>query len=140
MQVLNLTDEDTPQIYALCRRGPRSTLRILRHGLGVTEMAVSPLPANPTAVWTTRLTADDLYDQYIIVSFSNATLVLSIGETVEEVTDTGFLASTPTIAVQQLGQDALLQIYPQGIRHIRANKQVTEWRAPGGRAIVRAAT
>ncbi|KAF9331167.1 Splicing factor 3B subunit 3 [Podila minutissima] len=139
-KVLNLTDEDTPQIYALCGRGPRSTLRILRHGLEVTEMAVSPLPANPTAVWTTRLTADDPYDQYIIVSFSNATLVLSIGETVEEVTDTGFLASTPTIAVQQLGQDALLQIYPQGIRHIRANKQVTEWRAPGGRAIVRAAT
>ncbi|KAG0304071.1 Splicing factor 3B subunit 3 [Linnemannia gamsii] len=139
-KVLNLTDEDTPQIYALCGRGPRSTMRILRHGLEVTEMAVSPLPANPTAVWTTRLTADDLYDQYIIVSFSNATLVLSIGETVEEVTDTGFLASTPTIAVQQLGQDALLQIYPQGIRHIRANRQVTEWRAPGGRQIVRAAT
>ncbi|KAG0214840.1 CPSF A subunit region-domain-containing protein [Mortierella sp. GBAus27b] len=139
-KVLNLTEEDTPQIYALCGRGPKSTMRILRHGLEVTEMAVSPLPANPTAVWTTRLTADDPYDQYIIVSFSNATLVLSIGETVEEVTDTGFLATTPTIAVQQLGQDALLQIYPQGIRHIRANKQVTEWRAPGGRQIVRAAT
>ncbi|KAK3816055.1 MAG: hypothetical protein J3Q66DRAFT_431608 [Benniella sp.] len=28
----------------------------------------------------------------------------------------------------------------KGIRHIRANKQVTEWRAPGGRQIVRAAT
>ncbi|KAK3816054.1 MAG: splicing factor 3B subunit 3 [Benniella sp.] len=138
--VLNLMDEDTPQIYALCGRGSRSTMRILRHGLEVTEMAVSPLPANPTAVWTTRLNADDPYDQYIIVSFSNATLVLSIGEAVEEVTDTGFLATTPTIAVQQLGQDALLQIYPQGIRHIRANKQVTEWRAPGGRQIVRAAT
>ncbi|KAK3816051.1 MAG: mono-functional DNA-alkylating methyl methanesulfonate N-term-domain-containing protein [Benniella sp.] len=118
----------------------RSTMRILRRGLEVTEMAVSPLPANPTAVWTTRLNADELYDQYIIVSFSNATLVLSIGEAVEEVTDTGFLATTPTIAVQQLGQDALLQIYPQSIRHIRANKQVTEWRAPGGRQIVRAAT
>ncbi|KAF9116628.1 Splicing factor 3B subunit 3 [Mortierella sp. AM989] len=139
-KVLNLTDEDTPQIYALCGRGSRSTMRILRHGLEVTEMAVSPLPANPTAVWTTRLTVEDLYDQYIIVSFSNATLVLSIGETVEEVTDTGFLAATPTIAVQQLGQDALLQVYPQGIRHIRANRQVTEWRAPGGRNIVRAAT
>ncbi|KAK3816058.1 MAG: putative spliceosomal protein sap [Benniella sp.] len=33
-----------------------------------------------------------------------------------------------------------VRIYPQGIRHIRANKQVTEWRAPGGRQIVRAAT
>ncbi|KAK3816048.1 MAG: CPSF A subunit region-domain-containing protein [Benniella sp.] len=128
------------KIYALCGRGSRSTMRILRRGLEVTEMAVSPLPANPTAIWTTRLTADELYDQYIIVSFSDATLVLSIGETVEEVTDTGFLATTPTIAVQQLGQDALLQIYPQGIRHIRANKQVTEWRAPGSRQIVRAAT
>jgi len=90
-----------------------------------TEMAVPPMPANSTAIWTTRLTADDPYDQYIIVSFPNATLVLSIGETVEEVTDTGFLATSPTIAVQQLGQDALLQIYPQGIRHIRVNK-------PGG--------
>ncbi|KAK3816532.1 MAG: hypothetical protein J3Q66DRAFT_370074 [Benniella sp.] len=50
------------------------------------------------------LTADNPYDQYIIVSFSNATLVLSIG-----------------------------------IRPTRANKQVTEWRSPGGRQIVRAA-
>ncbi|KAF9160181.1 Splicing factor 3B subunit 3 [Actinomortierella ambigua] len=139
-KVLNLTNDDTPQIYALCGRGARSTLRILRHGLEVSEMAASPLPANPTAVWTTRLTADDPYDQYIVVSFSNATLVLSIGETVEEVTDTGFLATTPTIAVQQLGRDSLLQVYPQGLRHVRANRQVTEWRAPGGRAITRAAT
>lgn len=42
------------------------------------------------------LSADD-YDAYIIVSFMNATLVLSIGETVEEVTDSGFLGTTPEI-------------------------------------------
>ena len=53
----------------------------------------------------------DEFDAYIIVSFVNATLVLSIGETVEEVTDTGFLASTPTLDVHQLGNDALLQVY-----------------------------
>lgn len=52
----------------------------------------------------------DEYDAYIIVSFVNATLVLSIGETVEEVTDTGFLSTTPTIDVHQLGDDALLQV------------------------------
>ncbi|KAK3816528.1 MAG: CPSF domain-containing protein [Benniella sp.] len=85
------------------------------------------------------LTADNPYDQYIIVSFSNATLVLSIGEIVEEFTNTGFMATSPMITVHQLGQDALLQIYPQGIRHARPNKQVTEWRSPGGRQIVRAA-
>ena len=45
-----------------------------------------------------------------MVSFINATLVLSIGETVEEVTDSGFLGTTPTLSCSQLGEDALLQV------------------------------
>ena len=51
-------NEDTPQVYALCGRGPRSSLRVLRHGLEVSEMAVSELPGNPNAVWTVRKRAD----------------------------------------------------------------------------------
>lgn len=50
------------------------------------------------------------YDTYIAVSFANATLVLSIGETVEEVTDSGFLGTTPTLACSRLGDDALIQV------------------------------
>lgn len=50
------------------------------------------------------------YDTYIAVSFTNATLVLSIGETVEEVTDSGFLGTTPTLACSRLGDDALIQV------------------------------
>ena len=46
-----------------------------------------------------------------MVSFINATLVLSIGETVEEVTDSGFLGTTPTLSCSQLGEDALLQVF-----------------------------
>lgn len=52
----------------------------------------------------------DRFDSYIMVSFVNATLVLSIGETVEEVTDSGFLGTTPTLACSQLGDDALVQV------------------------------
>ena len=52
----------------------------------------------------------DEYDSYIIVSFVNATLVLSIGETVEEVTDSGFLGTTPTLSCSALGEDALVQV------------------------------
>ena len=44
------------------------------------------------------------------MSFVNATLVLSIGETVEEVTDSGFLGTTPTLSCSQLGDDALVQV------------------------------
>lgn len=50
------------------------------------------------------------FDAYIIVSFVNATLVLSIGETVEEVTDSGFLGTTPTLSSSLIGDDALLQV------------------------------
>ena len=57
----------------------------------------------------THLTEE--YDAYIVVSFTNATLVLSIGETVEEVTDSGFLGTTPTLACSRLGDDALIQVH-----------------------------
>ncbi len=45
-------------MYALCGRSSRSSLRVLRHGLEVSEMAVSELPGNPNAVWTVRKRAD----------------------------------------------------------------------------------
>ena len=53
-QIADLANEDTPQLYIACGRGPRSSLRVLRHGLEVTEMAVSELPGNPNAVWTVK--------------------------------------------------------------------------------------
>lgn len=34
---------------------------------------------------------------------------------------------------------AFLQVYPEGIRHIRADKRVNEWRTPGKRVVVRCA-
>lgn len=46
---------DTPQIYAVCGRGPRSSFRMLRHGLDVAEMVKSELPGTPNAVWTVKL-------------------------------------------------------------------------------------
>ncbi|RCH93139.1 pre-mRNA-splicing factor rse1, partial [Rhizopus stolonifer] len=139
-KVLNLADEETPRIYSICGRGSRSTFRILNQGLEASELAVSELPGNPSAVWTTKLKAEDAYHAYIVVSFANATLVLSIGETVEEVQDTGFLTQEPTLAVQQMGDDALIQVHPKGIRHILAGGRVNEWKAPTGQKIMEAAT
>jgi splicing factor 3B subunit 3 len=139
-KVLNLTEDDAPQIYSVCGTGPRSSFKTLKHGLEVSEIVESELPSVPSGVWTTKLKRSDEYDAYIILSFSNGTLVLSIGETVEEVTDTGFLSSAPTLAVQLLGEDALIQVHPKGIRHIRAGGRVNEWPAPQHRSIVAATT
>ncbi|KAF7796648.1 hypothetical protein EIP86_007831 [Pleurotus ostreatoroseus] len=140
-KVLNLLpNSDTPQIFAACGKGARSTFRTLRHGLEVEEVVSSDLPGIPNAVWTTKVREDDPFDSYIILSFVNGTLVLSIGETIEEVQDTGFLSSAPTLAVQQIGADALLQVHPGGIRHVLADRRVNEWRVPSGKTIVAATT
>lgn len=137
MKIANLFEEEAPQIFTLCGRGPRSSLRILRPGLAVSEMAVSQLPGVPSAVWTVKKNVNDEFDAYIVVSFNNATLVLSIGETVEEVSDSGFLDTTPSLAVSLIGDDSLMQVHPSGIRHIREDGRINEWRTPGKRTIVK---
>ncbi|KAF8557619.1 hypothetical protein OG21DRAFT_1494597 [Imleria badia] len=140
-KVMNiLPNSDTPQILAACGRGARSSFRMLRHGLDVEESVSSELPGIPNAVWTTKQRENSDFDSYIILSFVNGTLVLSIGETIEEVPDTGFLSSAPTLAVQQIGADALLQVHPHGIRHILADRRVNEWRVPDRKTIVSATT
>lgn len=129
-KIANPLNNDAPQIYTACGRGARSTFKRLRHGLEVSEVVSSELPGVPEAVWATKLREKDEYDGYIVLSFVNGTLVLSISDTIEEVVDSGFLTTEPTLAVQQLGPDALLQVHPRGIRHILPNQQVNEWATP----------
>jgi splicing factor 3B subunit 3 len=88
-KIEDLTGEGNPQIYTLCAAGTRSSLRILRHGLGVTEIASSPLPATPLGIWTISNSITDDSSKYIIISYANSTLVLGVGENVGEVTDSG---------------------------------------------------
>ena len=95
-----------------------------------------------SSAWSKIGRADnvDEFDSYIVLSFPNGTLVLSIGQTIEEVSDTGFLSSSPTLAVQQLSNAGLLQIHPYGLRHIRAADRVDEWSVPPGCMITAATT
>lgn len=58
-KVMNLLpNSDTPQIFAACGRGSRSSFRMLRHGLEVEEVVSSDLPGIPNAVWTTKIRED----------------------------------------------------------------------------------
>ena len=140
MRVGNLTNEDTPQIYSLCGTGPRSTLKVMRPGLGVTEMAATKLQGTPNSVWTIKSTNADKYHAYIVMSFVNATMVLAIGDTVEEVNDSGFLDKVPTLQVQLLADDSVLQVHAEGLRHIKPDGRVNEWRCPGRKKVAKAAS
>jgi splicing factor 3B subunit 3 len=52
------------------------------------------------------------------------------------VQDTSILSSAPTLAVQQTGADALLQVHLHGICHILADHRINQWSVPQGRTIV----
>jgi splicing factor 3B subunit 3 len=111
----------------------------LRQGLAVTEQAVTQLLAKPTGVWSVKRRRDDVHDAYIVVSFINSTIVLSIGQTVEEVSDSGLDDKKQTLLVALLGDDSLVQVHPEAVRYIRADKRVNEWQPPGKKKIVFAA-
>ena len=138
-KVVNLMEENVPQIYSVCGNGARSRFRMLKHGLQVHEVVASELPGRVSAVWTTKLTRQDKYDTYIILASSNYTLIMSIGEEVSQVSDSGFLTSVTTLAIQQIGEDSLVQVHPKGIRHLH-NGQINEWPVPQHRSIVATAT
>ena len=118
------------------------SLKTLKLGVPVQELAASDLPGKPSGVWT--LTGNDDaqgLDKLIVISFIDATLVLSVGETVQEISDSGILGSVQTMSVERLADSSILQIHLRGLRQVHeASGRVTEWRVPGGRQVVVAST
>jgi splicing factor 3B subunit 3 len=112
---------ETLQILTCSGMAGQSTLRSLKHGLGVEELGNSELPAIPTGVWSV--------DDFLVLGFVNATLVLKVGESVEEVDGTGLVTEKQTIAVGRIG-DGIVQIYEKGVRFIK-DGSISEWIATG---------
>ena len=137
--IVRARSDNMPVLYALCGKSNRSTLRFLRHGLPLTEIALSDLPALPTAVFTLRTEPAVPHHQYIVVSFSALTIVLSVGDTVSDVSDTGLLDTVQSLYVSALSDGSLLQVHANGLRHVKADKRVNEWKPPGKKQIALAA-
>jgi len=78
MKVEDLTGERTAQIYLACGKGAQGTVRALRHGLSVIEMAVTQMPGRPLSVNTLKGSIDDELHKYMIVTFPESTIVLQI--------------------------------------------------------------
>ncbi len=132
-----LVGEGAGQIYAACGRGRRSSLRIMRHGLAVTDVAEAPIPGVPSDIFTVKTSPENAFDSYIVVSFANATIVLQIGEGVEEVVDSGFHTGAPTIAAGMLADGSIVQVHNTGMRHILADRR-NQWVSPNKSTITRA--
>ena len=124
---MDLYSEGNFQVFTLCGKGPRSSIRVLRHGLSVVEMAISQLPTVPVAVWTLKANSTDPHDRYIVVSLAHSsvqTLVLSIGETVEAVANHGLLPHAKSISIATMG-DCMIQVHTNGIQVMKGGKNIS---------------
>ncbi|KAJ2344846.1 pre-mRNA-splicing factor rse1, partial [Coemansia sp. RSA 2673] len=130
-QVLHVAvGEEAPQIYAACGTGARSSLKIMRHGAEVSELAVSELPATPRAVWTVSGGSD-----LIVVSFAGSTLALAMGEgdeLAEADNALGLALDEATLAVCGVEGGGIVQVTPRAVRHVMSDGRVTEWVPPMG--------
>ena len=143
LHVANLAGEDAPQLYSLSGAGARSSLRVSRNALGVLDLVDSGLPQRAIAVWTTKRTQRDATDALIVLALVTHTLVLGIHEQdegVQEIFDSGFVKETLTLGVQQFGDDCLVQVHREGIRHVSAAGERTDWHVPQHRTVVACAT
>ncbi len=131
IKVEDLAGEGEPQIYALSGKAERSALRVFKHGLAVSERARSTMPGNPVGVWTLKKSYADKYDAYMVVSFPNATLVLSIGEKVAEVLNSGFDTAQQTLHVGLLDDGSMIQVCSNKIRHVKPTGKIVMWQTTG---------
>lgn len=144
------TPENPDPLKQLVTLSSHSYLKSLMYGMPVLELVSSPLPMNPTTIHTTRILKSSTNDQYLVLSSSldEKTIVLSVGEVVEEVTDSGFVNDQYTLAVQQIGVSSIAQIHRNGIRNIKhvvdestgevLKRIQTDWYPPAGITVLHA--
>jgi splicing factor 3B subunit 3 len=140
LKAVNMAYQESPELYAISGTGARSTFRNVRHGLQVVELIAQGLPEQPLRIFTTRLRYNDTVDAYIVLAYQHSTLVLGVGDYIEEISDSGINTSVTTLAIQQMGEDSVIQVFPKGIRHISASGGVNDWEAPQYRSIVSVTT
>ncbi|KAH8583415.1 splicing factor 3b [Cryptosporidium sp. chipmunk genotype I] len=151
IKVIDTNNDGTPQIVVTCGRGPRSTLRICSYGKNVEEIAENPLPGRPRCIWTLKNGIDpslsgsqaeaavlDNIHHFIIISFIDRSLVLTIGEHVEETNDTLFtLNETTMYAASMIFYNSFLQVLETHVKLIIQDR-IYDWKTPDSRKIVAA--
>lgn len=149
-QLVDSVSKEFPDpLKLLVTTSSNSFLKTLDYGLSVSELVSSPLPFTPTDIYTTKVAKKASSDQYLVLtsSLSQKTLVLSVGEVVEEVKESEFETDQHTLEVQQIGESSLVQIHTNGIRNIKhvvdeefrvTSKSVTDWYPPAGILVLHA--
>lgn len=126
-----------PELYAATGTGARSALKILHKTISLSEIVTQELPSQIMNAFTTKIHRNDEFDKLIILSFFDGSIILKIGEEVEEAENSGFLDTVPTLNVHQIGSNTIVQVYAIGLKQIFYSKsdepiKSVDWSPPAG--------
>ncbi|TRY64004.1 hypothetical protein TCAL_00788 [Tigriopus californicus] len=137
MVVVDLERQGQGQLVTCSGAYKEGSLRIIRNGIGIHELASIDLPGIK-GMWPLRCGTSKVYDNTLILSFVEQTRVLTLnGEEVEETEIPGFLPDQQTFYAGNTAHSQIIQICPNSVRLVgmESLQLVDEWKPPSGRVI-----
>lgn len=122
MVEMKLSDGDfinnLPELYSLTGSKANSAVKILHNSIQLSEIVTQDLPSKILGAFTTRIHNSDDYDKFIILSFFDGSIILRIGDEVEEAENSGFIDTITTLNIQQIGDSSIVQIHATGFKQV----------------------
>lgn len=133
-----------PELYSITGTGARSSIKVLQRTISVTEIVTQELPSKIIKVFTCKIHKSDKFDKFIVLSFFDGSIILSIGEEVEEAENSGFIDTVTTLNIFQIGHDSIVQIHATGLKQIFYSEddeptKSIDWNPPPGIEVIHSA-
>ena len=126
-----------PELYTATGTNSRSALKILHKYIELSEIVTQDLPSKILNAFTCKIHKTDQYDKFIVLSFFDGSIILKIGEEVEEAENSGFIDTVTTLNVYQIGDSSIVQIHATGLKQIFYSEEdeplkTFDWNPPPG--------
>merc|ERR1719458_1920362 len=136
MVVVDLERQGQGQLVTCSGGFKEGSLRIIRNGIGIHELASIDLPGIK-GMWPLRVGGAEK-DNTLVLSFVEQTRVLTItGEEVEETEIAGFVSDQQTFHTGNTEHGQIVQVTPGSVRLVcpASHQLVDEWTPPEGKLI-----
>ena len=129
MVVVDLERQGQGQLVTCSGAYKEGSLRIIRNGIGIHELASIDLPSIK-GMWPLKIGPKATQDNTLVLTFVEQTRVLTLlGEEVEETEIPGFLADQQTFFTGNVVFNQVIQVTPKSVRSNFARKFQFEFRA-----------
>jgi splicing factor 3B subunit 3 len=119
-----MVDGDLWMAHSDLARNENARLVRKRYGYAAKLVVESPLGHTPRAVFSLKRRRLDTAHRYVLIAFDASTLVLSVGDMVEECAEHPFDGDAHTLLACNLGDELCVQVMRTAVRSVNAHDQL----------------